>query len=251
MNEPMNEPTVSIVMPVLNEASIVEAAICRLRNDFPDCELLVVDGGSSDGTVERAAAHARVIASARGRALQMNAGAAHATGAVLWFVHADTVLQPSALRQLRDALRDPCMVGGGLTLRFDASSAGLRFLAWTSNMRAHRLHWIFGDQAMFVRREVFESVGGFPGLPLMEDLELSRRLAAVGQLAVVPATSTASARRFVENGTWRMVAFMQWLKFLHFAGADPADIARRYARGPRLLPGRRVVPEEIARAVGS
>ena len=246
----MNELTVSIVMPVLNEAAIIEAALSRLRTDFPDCELLVIDGGSTDDTIARAGLHARVIGSARGRARQMNTGAAQTDGAVLWFVHADTVVEAAALPQIRDVLRDPGTVGGGLTLRFDASSAGLRYLAWTSNLRARRLHWIFGDQAMFVRRDAFESVGGFPDLPLMEDLELSRRLAAVGQLAVVPATSMASARLFNEHGVWPMVAFMQWLKVLYFAGVDPAEIARRYARGPRLLP-RRAVAEEPARVVSS
>ncbi len=224
--------SVSIIVPVRNEEALIADAVQRLRRDFDDCELLVVDGASTDATVKLAAPHARVMGTAAGRALQMNEGARHTSGDVLWFVHADTVIAPGALAELRAALTDPGIVGGGLTLRFDARSAGLDYLAWTSNQRARRLHWIFGDQAMFVRRDVFNAAGGFPPLPVMEDLELSRQLHRHGRLAVLPATSTASARRILAHGTWRMVTFMQYLKVLHFAGVSPQRIARRYEAGP-------------------
>lgn len=237
-------------MPVLNEATIVVDSLSRLRRDFADCELLVVDGGSTDGTASLASPFARVITSAAGRGGQLNAGAAQATGEVLWFVHADTAPDPAALSQIHHALKDSQVAGGGLTLRFDASNLGLRYLSWTSNARARRLHWIFGDQAMFVRRGVFDALGGFAELPLMEDLEFSRRLVRRGRLVVVPATSTASARRFAEHGVWRMVAFMQWLKVLYFVGVDPAEIALRYARGPRLSRSLRAIGEQAARAPG-
>ncbi len=223
---------VSIVMPVLNEATTIEAALRRLRADFADCELIVVDGGSTDGTAQLAQAWASVVRGPRGRARQMNEGARHTCGDVLWFVHADTVLDPAALGELRAALGDPDVVGGGLRLRFDARSPALDYLAWISNHRARRLHHIFGDQAMFVRRDVFDDLGGFPDLPLMEDLELARRLHRRGRLVLLPATSTASARRFTEHGTWAMIAFMQYLKVLYFAGVDPQFVHRRYTAGP-------------------
>jgi rSAM/selenodomain-associated transferase 2 len=230
-------PTVSTVVPVLNEADTITAALSRLRRDFPGCELVVVDGGSSDNTAELAAPLATVVRSERGRARQMNAGAAKTGGEVLWFVHADTVIDKDALAQLQDALAaDPGAVGGGLTLRFDQHGLGLDYLAFTSNQRARRLHHIFGDQAMFVRRTVFDELGGFPELPLMEDLEFSRRLHRHGRLCLLPATSTASARRLTAHGVWRMIAFMQYLKLLYFAGVDPERIARRYAAGPPRLP---------------
>ncbi|WP_411058048.1 TIGR04283 family arsenosugar biosynthesis glycosyltransferase [Streptomyces sp. E11-3] len=222
-------------MPVLNEEAAVHAALARLCRDFPECEVVVVDGGSADATVELATPHAKVVHGPRGRALQMNEGARHCNGDVLWFLHADTRIDPAALGQIRTALADPRVVGGGLTLRFDRRSPGLDYLAYASNARARRLHHIFGDQAMFVRREVFEALGGFPELALMEDLEMSRRLHRRGRLAVLPATSTASARRLVEHGTWRMIVFMQCLKLQYFAGVDPRTIERRYAAGP-LLP---------------
>ncbi|MER7895047.1 TIGR04283 family arsenosugar biosynthesis glycosyltransferase [Streptomyces sp. NPDC096046] len=230
---------VSIIVPVLNEEATIRSALSRLCRDFPDCELIVVDGGSTDATAELAASHATVITGERGRAKQMNEGARHASGDILWFVHADTAIDPDALRQIRAALADPVVVGGGLTLRFDRRAPGLNYLAWTSNARARRLHHIFGDQAMFIRRTVFDALGGFPDLAIMEDLEMSRRLHRRGRLCLLPATSTASSRRLVAHGTWRMIAFMQYLKLLYFAGVSPEAIRARYTAGPRLLPSRR------------
>ncbi|MGI8867360.1 MAG: TIGR04283 family arsenosugar biosynthesis glycosyltransferase [Mycobacteriales bacterium] len=235
--------SVSIIVPTLNEAPVIGDSLRRLRGDFVDCELVVVDGGSSDGTVDIAEAVARVVHSAPGRARQMNTGARVTSGDVLWFVHADTAIAPQALPQLRAALADPAVVGGGLSLRFDHRTRGLDFLARTSNGRARRLHQIFGDQAVFVRRPVFDQLGGFPPLMLMEDLELSRRLHRTGPLVVLPATSTASVRRFTEHGTWQMVLFMQYLKLLYFCGVSPDRLARRYQRGPFLPRPRHTCPE--------
>ncbi|MCZ4124053.1 TIGR04283 family arsenosugar biosynthesis glycosyltransferase [Streptomyces sp. H39-S7] len=229
---------VSIIVPVLNEEATIHSAVSRLCRDFPNCELIVVDGGSTDATAELAALHATVISSERGRARQMNEGARHASGDILWFIHADTAIDPDALGQIRASLADPSVVGGGLTLRFDRPTLGLNYLAWTSNARARRLHHIFGDQAMFIRRTAFDALGGYPDLAIMEDLEMSRRLHRRGQLSLLPATSTASSRRLIDHGTWRMIAFMQYLKLLYFAGVDPEAIRARYTAGPRLFQNR-------------
>lgn len=236
---------VSIIVPVLNEEATIHGAVNRLCRDFADCELIVVDGGSTDATAELVSAHATVITSERGRARQMNEGARHASGDILWFIHADTTIDPDALGQIRAALADRSVVGGGLTLRFDRRTPALNYLAWTSNARARRLHHIFGDQAMFIRRTVFDALGGFPDLAIMEDLEMSRRLHRRGRLRLLSATSTASSRRLVAHGTWRMIAFMQYLKLLYFAGVSPETIRARYTAGPRLLPFRR--PRAAAR----
>ncbi|MDA8074147.1 MAG: TIGR04283 family arsenosugar biosynthesis glycosyltransferase [Actinomycetota bacterium] len=223
---------VAIVVPTLNEAAGIVAVLRQLRRDFPDCELVVVDGGSCDATATLAAGHARVLHSPAGRAVQMNVGAAATSAPVLWFVHADCRIDPNALGQVRAALADPRVVGGGLTLRFDRRSIDLGYLAWSSTKRARHLHQVLGDQAMFVRRDAFEMLGGFPEIAIMEDLELSRRLARRGRLVVLRASSTASSRRFVEHGTWSMIVFMQVLKACYFLGLAPEKLARLYRAGP-------------------
>ena len=227
--------SVAIIVPVLNEAPGIESSLQRLRRTFPDCEIVVVDGGSTDETASLASPYARVLQSEPGRALQMNLGASVTSAPVLWFIHADTVIDPAALEQIQLALANPLVAGGGLSLRFDRKSFGLNYLAWSSNKRAKYLHWIFGDQAIFVRRSVFDALGGYPVLPIHEDLELSRRLHRSGRLVLLEATSTASARRFVEHGTWSMIAFMQYLKALYFLGVEPEKIRLRYVAGPPSL----------------
>lgn len=227
---------VSIILPVLDEADRVELALQRLARDFPTCELVVVDGGSTDWTAALVRPPARLARSSAGRARQLNAGAAHSTGDVLWFQHVDTRPDPAALDQLRAALARPGTVGGGLALRFDRTTLALGYVAAMSNARARLLGWIFGDQAMFVRRSVFDALGGFPEIALMEDLEFSRRLSAAGRTVVLPATCTASARRFEQHGTLRLLGLTLWLKALYFAGTDPAELALRYTAGPRGPP---------------
>jgi len=233
---------VSIIVPTLNEAEIISETLQRLHRDFPDCELIVVDGGSCDATPDLASAYARVVTTAPGRAGQMNEGAHRTRGDVLWFVHADTVVAAHALQQIREALADPGIVGGGLSLRFDRRTPSLDYLARVSTLRARHLHHVFGDQAMFVRRETFEYLGGFAPLPLMEDLEFSRRLHRAGRMVVLPATSTAASRRLTAHGTLRMIAFMQYLKLLFLTGVSPERIQLRYQAGPGVvlpsLPGR-------------
>ncbi len=220
--------TVSIIVPVLDEEDLVVGLLEHLRASFGSCEIVVADGGSRDRTVERARDLASIVTAPPGRGPQAGAGAAAAAGDVLWFVHVDTRLAPGALDELRAALADPDVVGGGFRIRFDGPGAALRWLEWTSNLRARYLHWVFGDQAMFVRREHFAAAGGFGDLVLMEDLELSRRLNRHGRLVLLPGPSAASARRFVETGTVRMIVLMQWCKLLYFLGVAPEEIRRRY-----------------------
>lgn len=240
-------PSVSIIVPVLNEAPRIAACLSGLRRDFPETELIVVDGGSADGTADLARPHAKVLECERGRGRQLNAGAAAASGEVLWFVHADTVLEASALGQMYAAFTDPRVIAGGCTLRFDRDTPSLRYLAWASNQRARRLGQIFGDQAMFVRRRIFEQLGGFPDYPLMEDFVFSRRLNRTGRLVSLPAAATSSARRFEQHGTWRMIAFMQLIKVLFLAGVSPDRLAVLYAAGPDPLSRLRPLRKDVSR----
>lgn len=161
----------------------------------------------------------------------MNAGAPATSAPVLWFVRG-LPRRPESPRPDPRRARRSRVVGGGLSLRFDRRSVGLDYLAWSSTKRACHLHQVFGDQAMFVRRDAFEMLGGFPEIAIMEDLELSRRLARLGRLVVLPATSTASSRRLLEHGTWSMIVFMQVLKACYFLGVAPEKIGRLYRAGP-------------------
>ena len=225
----------SIVVPTLNEAEGIAAhleALAPLRQR--GAEVIVVDGGSRDGTVDLARPAAdRVIASPRGRAAQMNAGAALARGAVLLFLHADTRLPGNA-----DAL-----VLAGLELsgrawgRFDIAIAGrsplLAIVAVAINLRSRLTRIATGDQAIFVSRDVFATVGGFPDIALMEDVALSRALKRISRPVCVAAKVTTSGRRWEQHGVLRTVVLMWRLRLAYFLGAEPAALARRYGYVPR------------------
>ncbi len=220
----------AIVVPVLDEAENLPrllAALAPLRER--GAEIVVADGGSRDGSPALAAeAGARVVAAPRGRARQMNAGAAQATGDVLLFLHADTLLPPAADRLVHDALADGRHVWG----RFDVSIEGrppmLRVVAWMMNRRSRLTGIATGDQAMFVSRAAFEAVGGFPDLPLMEDIELSRRLKARSAPACLRARVRTSGRRWERHGVWRTIFLMWRLRWAWWRGTPAETLAARY-----------------------
>lgn len=221
--------TISVVVPALNEAGQIVDAL-RSAREPGVAEILVVDGGSSDDTVTRATSAAdRVLRSPRGRALQMNAGAAAASGGVLLFLHADTRLPAGFATAVRDAI-----TGGAVGGRFDVALAGThRFLpviARLMNVRSRLTGISTGDQAIFVRRDVFAALGGFAPIPLMEDVELTSRLRRTGPLAALRLRVTTSARRWEENGVARTIGLMWWLRFAYSCGASPERLARAYRR---------------------
>lgn len=221
---------ISIVMPVLNEALGVEAVLRPLQAlRARGVELVVADGGSSDGTAALAAPWAEaVVSTARGRARQMNAGAFHARGEILLFLHADTVLPPEADRLVIAAIERGAMWG-----RFDVRISGrpwmLRLVAQLINLRSRWTRIATGDQAIFMTRPLFERLGGFADQPLMEDIELCRRLKALGiRPACVSARVTTSGRRWEQRGVWRTIALMWWLRWRYWRGAAPTDLAKAY-----------------------
>ena len=222
----------SIIMPVLDEAANIETALAALAPyRARSVEIIVVDGGSSDGTAELARPLAdRVIAAARGRSLQMNAGAATAQGDVLLFLHADTRLPENADRLLLDGLARSGRSWGHFNVRIDGGGL-LRVVAATMNLRSRLTGIATGDQAMFVARAAFESVGGFPPIALMEDVALSARLRRIGRPCALRARATTSARRWRTHGTLRTVLLMWRLRLRFFFGADPAKLARAYGYG--------------------
>ncbi|MBI3303719.1 MAG: TIGR04283 family arsenosugar biosynthesis glycosyltransferase [Deltaproteobacteria bacterium] len=220
---------VSVVIPTLNEAEGIAQTLVRVRQ-AGECQIVVVDGGSRDGTPEIARLHADVVFSSPcGRARQMNAGAQAAAGEVVLFLHADTVLPYGFPALLDQALRDPEVVGGRFDVRLDAPGWPFRMIETFMNVRSRLTHISTGDQAIFVRRETFLAVGGYPEVELMEDLELSRRLRRAGQIACLRARVTTSARRWQRDGVVRTIVLMWILRLCHFFGVPPEHLKAFYA----------------------
>jgi rSAM/selenodomain-associated transferase 2 len=220
--------TISVIIPTLNERNYVLSAIRSAKQPEREGEIIVVDGGSTDNTVKVAQPHALVITSPRGRAVQMNAGARHATGDVLLFLHADSCLPPYALANLEQVMADPQILGGTFMLRFDHPQWLLRLIAFFSRFQFRYFH--YGDQGIFVRRAIFEHLGGFKEIPIMEDFDFLRRLRTRGRIALINLPITTSARRFLENGILRHQLLNIALVSLYLLGAKPQALFRWYER---------------------
>ena len=221
---------ISIVVPALNEAGGIVRALQALQAQrAAGHEVIVVDGGSSDTTRSLAEGLAdRVLDAKPGRAGQMNAGARAARGEVIVFLHADTRLPAAAADAIDTALR----TGGRHWGRFDVTIAGasawLPLVAWLMNHRSRWTGIATGDQAIFVRRDVFEAVGGFPEQPLMEDIELSRRLLGVGRPACLRLRAVTSGRRWDQRGAWQTILLMWRLRFRYWLGTPAESLAEWY-----------------------
>ncbi len=219
----------SIVMPVLDEAAGIEAALQALAPlRARGIEVIIADAGSSDGTAALARPLAdRVITAPRGRAVQMNAGAAAAMGDVLMFLHADTRLPDDADRLVLDGLADSAKVWGRFDVRIDGSGL-LALIGIMMNTRSRLTGIATGDQAMFMTRAAFDNAGGFPPIALMEDVALSAQLKRTSKPLALRARVTTSGRRWRTQGMLRTVLLMWALRLRFFLGADPAKLARAY-----------------------
>jgi rSAM/selenodomain-associated transferase 2 len=221
----------SIVVPALDEAALIAGtldALAPLR--ARGHEVIVADGGSADATPAIAAPLAdRVIAAARGRARQMNAGAACASGDALVFLHADTRLPADADRLVERALA--ARSWGRFDVRIEGRSRLLAVVAFFMNWRSRLTGIATGDQAIFVRRADFERAGGFPEIALMEDVAFSRRMKALSRPACIRSRAVTSGRRWERRGVLRTVVLMWRLRLAYFLGARPEELERRYARG--------------------
>lgn len=221
---------ISVIIPTLDEQAGIAACLASVRR-APGVEVIVADGGSRDATVETARlAGARVIAAARGRARQMNAGAAASQGDILLFLHADTLLPHGWQAEVRRILGLPGTAAGAFTFRLDRRTAGLRFIELTVAWRCRLAGMPYGDQGLFLRRGDFKAVGGFPDLPIMEDCELVRRLKKRGRIIVSPAPALTSARRWRQRGILATTALNSLVVVAFYLGYPPSRLRRLYDR---------------------
>ncbi len=218
---------ISVIIPTLNEAARIGAAIEQARLLHP-AEIVVVDGASDDGTIAAANSADQVLTAPRGRAAQQNAGAAASSGDVLLFLHADCWLEPTSLDQVAAALANPDCVGGCFRQRIDADGWRFRWLERGNAWRVRLSGLAYGDQGIFVRREVFHRLRGFPALALMEDLFFMKRLRKEGRLALLDGPLHVSARRWENQGVVRQTARNWCLTFLAHLGVSPSRLARFY-----------------------
>jgi rSAM/selenodomain-associated transferase 2 len=220
----------SIVIPALDEATNLARLLPDLLAREPGAEVIVVDGGSGDDTraVVARTPSVRWLAGPRGRARQMNAGARAAAGDVLLFLHADTTLPSGAGGAILAALRDPAVVGGRFDVRLDSRHPLLGVVGWMMSRRSRLTGIATGDQAIFVRRGVFEALGGYADIPLMEDVDFTRRLKRRGRVAALRQRVTTSARKWEREGVLRTIVLMWTLRLLYALGVSPARLHRWY-----------------------
>ncbi len=220
-------PALSIVIPARNEAQHIVASLQPLQAYRPQVEIILVDGGSSDNTAALATPLCdRVLSSPPGRAWQMNLGANAARGDALLFLHADTRLPSDFVRRLLASLAHHHW--GRFDVRLVPGSALLRLVGWMMNQRSRLTGVCTGDQGIFVQRQLFAELGGYADLPLMEDIELSKRLRRYGRPACLQPALCTSSRRWQQHGTLRTVVLMWWLRALYWLGVSPQRLAKWY-----------------------
>lgn len=225
----------SIVIPALNEQETIAVSLAALQPlRLRGVEVIVVDGGSEDDSIRLAAPLSdQVIVAGRGRASQMNAGARRSTGEQLLFLHSDTALPEGALEAIHQALTPPGCVWGRFDVKIESPLRLLAGVAFMMNLRSRWTGIATGDQAIFVTRDAFERIGGFPAVSLMEDIALSKSLKRLSAPACIRAKVTTSGRRWEKNGIVRTVLLMWRLRLAYFLGADPARLAEQYAHARR------------------
>jgi len=221
---------ISVIIPTLNEVENLPNAIASIQPQT-NIEVIVVDGGSEDGTIELAKSlGVKVISSPPGRARQMNTGALAASGEILLFLHADTQLPSGFDVMIPMALLQPGVVAGAFTLQIDAPLWGLRLVEWGVKWRSHFWQLPYGDQAIFVTANIFTARGGFPQLPIMEDFELIQQLKRLGKVTIIPAPVITSPRRWLQRGIIQTTLLNQIVIIAYLLGVTPEQILRWYLR---------------------
>lgn len=232
--------TISIVIPARNDAQALGRTLDYLGGlpGVDEVEIIVAASGDPEGTRRAAAERARLLLpQGSTRAALMNAGATATRGEVLLFLHADSFPPVNVFTLIRHALADHRVVGGAFEHSFAEPAWNLRAITWINRIRYRLTHNYYGDQGIFVRASVFEALGGYKDLALLEDLDLSQRLKRAGRTVLVPVPLLTSGRRFVARGPWRTLVFVVWLLLLHTLRLDTQRYAERW-RGPAdLAPG--------------
>ena len=218
---------ISVIIPILNEAKILEKTLSRLRSELENHELIIVDGGSTDDSVAIAEKYGKVIISERGRAKQLNAGAAASTGDILVFLHADVRLEPGAFAAVETTLSSG-YVGGGFLQKIDGKNILYRIIEITANMRGKYLKNFYGDSGIFVKRTDFQRIGGFPDVPILEEMGFSKALRGLGKTKMVKPYIHISARRWEKNGIVRTTTKNWLITFLYFIGFSLERLAKLY-----------------------
>lgn len=222
------KPEISVIIPAFNESRSIKKTVEAVQNLNENLEIIVVDGESTDETARIAKnCGVLVLQAERGRGNQMHAGANSAKGEILWFLHADTIPDSSTIDEMKKALIDGEIVGGNFEICFDGESKAAKLLTWLYP-KLRKIGLLYGDSAIFVRREVYQKIGGFKPLLLFEDLEFVNRLKKHGKLAHLSAEVTSSSRRF-ENRSF-LLTFAKWSIFqgLFWIGVDPNYLAKKY-----------------------
>lgn len=228
-------PTLAVVVAARNEAHRIAAVLRHYRALMPEAELIVADGASRDATMREALPYARVVTGKGSLGANQNLAAAVATADILLFVHADTYLADVGI--IQRTMADTGVVGGAYRLRFDDGARVYRMMAKRADRRSLAGAYT-GDQGIFVRRAVFEKLGGFPTWPLMEDVAFSERLREVGRVVLLDAVAITSTRRHKAQGPYRLIARVMLIRLLYRFGASPVFLARLWRRGGDVVPDR-------------
>ncbi|NEO53415.1 MAG: glycosyltransferase family 2 protein [Okeania sp. SIO3B5] len=222
--------SISIIIPVLNEVSTITQTISTAQTaKDKDIEIIVVDGGSNDGTIELIKClNIQIISSVPGRATQMNCGAKMARGKILLFLHGDTFLPLNFDQLLQDILVKPKIIAGAFELSIRGTKKSLRIVERMVNWRSRYLQMPYGDQGIFLPAKIFQEIGGFPEIPIMEDFELVRQLKKRGQIAIVPTPVLTSGRRWQKLGILKTTFINQIVIIAYLLGVSPQRLARWY-----------------------